>query len=219
MSCQASYWLSLIKVGYPKKAKRQLRYNLHRLIWKAYPGFQKGDSQPFLFSITGDGDDEGFYCLVQSSICPDWDRVYEMWKEEEELISLTQVVGDKYVTVPVNNGDLFAFRIQASPVKNEFVAFNVRGRKKMMKNKQEIEEWFLRRASRNGFLPEMYEFDYGQVNVRVGGDDKVDYFPLTSCQFDGVLRVKEPENFKEVINGGLGPKKAFGFGMVMVGRA
>ncbi|MEW6230411.1 MAG: type I-E CRISPR-associated protein Cas6/Cse3/CasE, partial [Bacillota bacterium] len=39
---------------------------------------------------------------------------------------------------------------------------------------------------------------------------------LRSVRYDGVLRVKDPTLFKKALFGGIGPGKAFGFGLLSV---
>lgn len=79
--------------------------------------------------------------------------------------------------------------------------------------------WLLERSDKHGFA-----FDPGDIRVdnyrqhqffRRDGDP----VQLSTLDFNGILTVKDPGRFLEVLYSGIGPAKAFGCGLLLVRRA
>lgn len=214
MSCEVNYWLSLVQVSHPVK-KTKFRHQLHRLIWKAYPGFPASSKQPFLFTVSTKIDSNGVYCLVQSASKPAWSNVST---SKDEDVLLNKVHGMKNVCLTLSKGDQFSFRLTAAPIKNLHQGLEKRGNKVRMKNQKDIQQWFERKSLENGFSVMGYEFNFSEVKVRKHSEKEEAYIPLTACQFDGRLQLIDPKRFEAALVEGVGQKKIFGFGMLTIGR-
>jgi CRISPR-associated protein Cas6/Cse3/CasE subtype I-E len=217
MNYQVSYWLSKITVNYPAN-KPMLRYYLHKLIWGAYPGIPRDSPQPFLFTVTNTDDKNYLHCFVQSRTQPMWDHIDTERNKEKHDLSLTQI-SIKKVQVGIYNGIKFSFRLHTSPIKNEFLPGRARGKKTILSDTKDIEKWFLLKTKLSGFYPENFELKNTKVKTGIQSGTDIKYYLLGACQFEGILRVNDVDRFKDVLCKGIGPKKSFGFGMMMIGRA
>jgi CRISPR-associated protein Cas6/Cse3/CasE subtype I-E len=212
-SNKVSFWLSLIQVRFPER-KRLFRYQLHQLIWCAFPGFPAGSKQPFLFALTGMEDQNGVHCLIQSKTKPDWDTA--LLTKERTPLTITKIHGVKPVQFKMFSGDQFFFQLQACPIKNIFQGRNKRGKKAIIYSPQEAQLWFKRRAEQNGFAVLRNEFFINKMRVRRNPDPHATDITLSTCHFHGQLEVKNVEKFTNALLAGIGKKKIFGFGMLML---
>lgn len=213
MSREISFWLSLIRVSHPIR-KRVFRYQLHKLLWLAYSDYPTGSNQPFLFTLTGKEDSGGVYCFVQSEKKPDWTKADR--ENKESSIKLNNVLGVKPVQFLLQTGDQLFFRLQACPIKNLFQGREQRGKKVPIVNPKDIDQWFMRRSEHNGFKLLQYEFYNKKTFVRRKEQPNAKEIFLSTCQFDGLLEVEDPQIFRKALTNGIGPKKIFGFGMMMI---
>ena len=215
-SNEVSFWLSLIQVSHPEQ-KRLFRYQLHQLIWRAFPGFPAGSKQPFLFTLTGREDHEGIYCLVQSATKPDWQKATQ--KNGCNSLIINKLHGVKSVWFTVHPGDQFFFQIDACPVKNIFQGRHQRGKKAPIYNPVEAERWFERRAEQNGFTVLQNELYIKKNRIRSKADLNGKDITLITSHFTGLLEVKNEKRFAEALLTGIGKKKIFGFGILMLSPA
>ena len=186
------------------------RHGMHRLLWRAFPDKLEGTVQPFLFReepFAPVAPGEVAYS-VQSGEYPAWD----------ELLGLRVVSCERVETVFAAD-DRFYFRLLASPVRRLMSPDAIRQRGhteiKRLPPRQWTQAWFDRRAQQAGFEPLELIFDLGKV--RVARQDQS--FKLQAVQFDGLLKVGDPERFAVAWQAGIGPKKAFGFGLLSLRRA
>jgi CRISPR system Cascade subunit CasE len=88
-------------------------------------------------------------------------------------------------------------------------------------------EWLARRGETSGFSLDQHSTtvqpSYLYFNKRpVGGKDEAEASPksqqarLRSVRYEGLLQVTDPAQFRETLIHGLGPGKAFGFGLLSV---
>lgn len=186
------------------------RHGVHRLFWRAFPGKPEGAVQPFLFREEpfAPVDPGEVAYSVQSGERPAWDV----------LLGL-RVVSCERVETEFTADDRFYFRLLASPVRRLMSPDDIRQRGhveiKRTPPRQWVQIWFDRRAQQAGFEPLELIFDLGKV--RVARQDQS--FKLQAVQFDGLLKVTDPERFAMAWRGGIGPKKAFGFGLLSLRRA
>ena len=215
MSTEVSFWLSLIQVSHPIKI-RIFRYQLHKMIWRAYPGYTLGTPQPFLFSITEKSDTDGIYCYVQSTEEPDWTKVIQTYNNS--AIQLKQVHGVKSVSFLVETNDQFMFHLQVCPIKNIFQGYKKRGIKVPIHNLKDIDQWFIKKGDYHGFHPLQYETFHRHLLVRKEEHLNAKEISLASCRFTGLIEIGDAGKFKKALTCGIGPKKIFGHGMIRLAR-
>lgn len=94
------------------------------------------------------------------------------------------------------------------------------GEQKLIKELREVtqksaHEWLRSRGSKNGFdLEKVVETSY-RWHALPNKNRKAGF---SSLDYEGLLRVTNPEQFKEMLTKGLGPSKAFGCGLMLVRR-
>jgi len=145
-------------------------------------------------------------------------------------------------------GQVLSFRLRANPTKrvwNSRPGTTVsRGQRIALRTEKEQIEWLVRksqeRISQNGKDKESPGFelvmmelkdDAGQVHrvprisIRVEGmqthrkkEDGSGEISHLAVRFDGLLRITDPVRFKDTLIRGIGPAKAFGFGLLSVAR-
>lgn len=79
-------------------------------------------------------------------------------------------------------------------------------------------KWLASRAERSGFalIPNtVVVSSYLEHRLRKGRRR----IEIASCDFDGLLEVEDAERFRATLFHGLGPAKAFGFGLLLCSRA
>lgn len=201
---KVQFYLSCIRITTEVK-RTYLRYYLHKMIWQAFER-KHGATQPFLFYVNKVTRDYiEFY--VQSLLRPCWEECNEF-----------EVFGMKEVKFMLTKGDIFSYRLLGSPVKNIMQPKGTRGKKRAMTKIAEVERWFERRADEKGFILAQKNINSDIVKTRTSSEVGADSFALAVCDFAGVLQVADPKKMVSAIEQGVGPKKAFGFGMLQLGR-
>ncbi|NMC28004.1 MAG: type I-E CRISPR-associated protein Cas6/Cse3/CasE [Syntrophomonadaceae bacterium] len=159
---------------------------------------------------------------IQSSEEPDIGK----WASKGQLIMESfDHLGVKEIPDPVqlfNKGMLLDFDLLASPckktgspLKEERLQGNCKnGRRAMLRTSEERIAWLKRRAEHGGFSV-LTAWEAGSVSV-VGSNNKGDSIKLTGIRFRGTLAVTDVEVFSNTFQMGIGPGKAYGYGLLMV---
>ncbi|HRJ34274.1 MAG TPA: type I-E CRISPR-associated protein Cas6/Cse3/CasE [Fimbriimonadaceae bacterium] len=194
----------ILNANHPQaKSEAMHPYELHRTICKA---FENPEEARILFRADADRPGE-VHVIVQSLVAPEWDRViakdgYITDKDEPKQVELTGL----------RAGLPLRFRLRCRPSKRvgEPGSPDV-GKRKSLKDKDEIFDWLHRKGEESGF--EVKDVGFDRVywyESREGKQEK----PLGAVQFDGVLIVTDPDKLREAVRNGIGPQKAYGFGLL-----
>jgi len=221
-------------------------YEMHRTLMRAFPQVPKAEAinarQKYGVLFRVDIDDSGDYAklYVQSISKPDWsflsclsDYLLEEPAPPKDLMKAYQ---------KLQGGQVLSFRLRANPTKriakpNEGSADLEGKRVGLLKEEQQI-AWLIRkgcereRGKPGGFEILMKEIKdqngeirlVPRVTVCVEGKqvgrkkEAMNEHPMThfAVRFDGLLRITEPDSFRETLAHGIGPAKAFGFGLLSV---
>jgi CRISPR system Cascade subunit CasE len=155
--------------------------------------------------------------LVQSALMPDWDYAFH---------NAGNLLAARPEAKPFNPsfevGQVLRFRLTANPTKtidhkSAAEGYRKNGRRVRVRNDQLV-EWLTRRAERAGFAVEdgTLAVQPGFVYVNKTRDDKGQR--LFSVRYEGQIRVVDPDCFRKTLFAGIGPAKAFGFGLLSVAR-
>lgn len=155
--------------------------------------------------------------LVQSTMPPDWDSAFG------NAPFLLKRPPETKVFVPVlEPGVRYQFLLRANPTVKKQVADGNGGRKGKrfaIKDSAEQAEWFARKAESAGFRPLQLEIlkDRPQRSRR---SRQIDPKPHThwSVDFTGILEVLDAGRFRDALVSGIGPAKAYGFGLLSIAR-
>ncbi|MFQ3588661.1 MAG: type I-E CRISPR-associated protein Cas6/Cse3/CasE [Fimbriimonadaceae bacterium] len=178
-------------------------YELHRTVCRA---FEDPEGARILFRADRDRPGE-VHVIVQSLVPPDWDRLenndgYIKDFGEPKLIELTGLRKE----LPLR------FRLRCRPSKRiGKLGHEDQGKRRSLTERDEIFAWLHRKAEESGFKVEEAGFDRIYWCESKGGKDQK---PLGAVQFDGVLVVTDPEKLRDAVRKGIGPQKAYGFGLL-----
>lgn len=183
-------------------------YQLHRAIWQLFPG-RPDDQRDFLFRVEDLQPGRGAAVLLQSRQAP-------------ESAEVANVLASKEYSLPLAQGIRLRFRLRGNPVKSikdERQRLNAKGEIKSCRvpliHEEEQLQWLVRKLEVGAQLETARVVDEQAMYFRksdTGGKIK----PV--C-FEGILVVSDVEQFKGLIEKGVGPAKAMGCGMLSIAPA
>lgn len=194
----------ILNANHPQaKSERDHPYELHRTICRA---FESPDEARILFRADIDRPGE-VHVLVQSLVPPEWGRLEAdpKYLKDTDEAKPVELAGLK-------QGLALRFRLRCRPSKRIGEAGSVdKGKRRSLTDKDEIFAWLMRKAEENGFKVQDVGFDRVYWHESKNGKDTK---PLGAVQFDGVLVVTDPDKLREAVRNGVGPQKAYGFGLL-----
>lgn len=183
-------------------------YDWHRRTWQCFPD-QDGQQRNFLTRL--DRRPEGFRLLVISPsepVRPQWCPSHpECWKSKP--------IPEAYFTCR-----RYVFQLCANPTKKVTAqtpdgTFKKNGRRNPLRTREELVSWINRKGEQAGFT-----VDEGRLRTFSRGRE---YFQKngmrglhSAVEFQGILTVTDPQRFHEAFRRGIGPAKAFGFGLLVI---
>jgi CRISPR system Cascade subunit CasE len=203
-------YLTQVNLDLATAARLRLRdsYDWHQAVWKAFPG-REAERREFLTRL--DSSREGFRLLIVSSaepMRPDWCPLGpESWR--------TKSIPEAYFT-----RSRYAFQLCANPTKKVTKLASggdptKNGRRVPLGKREELVAWLARKGSQGGF-----SVDEDTLRCLPRGRE---YFEKkghrglhSAVEFEGMLTVNEPTKFHETFTRGIGPAKAFGFGLLVI---
>ena len=152
-----------------------------------------------------DADKAGRFITVRSSTAPDYTRVVEDygWPRlaYEDQVTSVVVNGDH------NVGERLGFKLRANAVRRHA------DRELHIKSIDDRIAWLVRKGENNGFkVISVSVMSTNRVHVSKIGES----FRFDSTDYDGRLLVTDTERFKTVLENGIGRKKSYGMGMMIV---
>ena len=176
-------------------------YDWHKKLWTAFPGVN-GGTRPFLSRIDASG--EGFQVLMLSSTPPERPP-WGLWE--------TKAVSPGFLDC-----ERYRFSLRANPTVKRVVRDDTgerkkNGRRTAIYDQKALADWLRNKARQSGFELERFEADppVQQSFIRKRKPGK-----HIRVDFRGVLRVTDRPLFQKAFQNGIGPAKAFGFGMLML---
>ncbi|MCX6022799.1 MAG: type I-E CRISPR-associated protein Cas6/Cse3/CasE [Chloroflexi bacterium] len=215
---------------------------MHRTLMACFPSEVPGDPRAalgLLYRVETAPRTGEVTLLVQSAAPPDWSRLAPGYLKDVPG-SLpnpdTKAVGVLYDRLTA--GAVLRFRIAANPSKKVMTKSDADGRRRNGKRADLRDEadqlvWLDRKAEQHGFRILSVRSNAEVRNVdaapqsrvtgwRGGGPDGEEpqrRLTLARVQFDGLLRVTDALLFRSALEGGIGPGKAYGFGLLSVAPA
>ena len=153
--------------------------------------------------------------LVQSAIEPDWEYAFH-----NAPFLLAAKPEFKESDPSFSNNQKLRFRLVANPTrkidtKSGPDGTRRHGRRVPVRDEQ-LYDWLARRAEGGGFTIDenslIVQPGYVNVNKKASGQGN----RLRSCRYDGILAVTDPDILHKTLVRGVGPAKAFGFGLLSV---
>jgi len=181
----------------------------------------RGENAGFLFRIDPQQGGSAVV-LVQSATQPNWDYAFH---NAGHLLRCPPQV--RRFSPAFSVGQMLRFRLLANPTKRLCSQSKVRGQpveeswigKRVPVPTDMLEDWLTARAEPAGFrVARLSSVQAGFVymnNTREPGKG----LRLRSARYEGVLEVTDPARFQAALVGGVGPAKAFGFGLLSLAPA
>lgn len=118
----------------------------------------------------------------------------------------------------MEEGQTWSFDLIAAPSKKVAAEGRKNSQRRILRDPEERQEWLSRKAEQSGFavlqVTEQEQLHVsGKHRPDNGGEMHHDAF-----HYQGILRITDAEAFRRAICSGIGPGKAYGFGMMMVKR-
>ena len=218
-------------------------YELHITVSSLFPTIKTKKSfrreYNVLYRMDTNKDQEAPFLLIQSKIVPKWSQLLEKYPkyfkgtpESKEILSFL----DK-----LKEGQRCIFRLKASPVKRpppkKYGKGEYRGNTNRIpiQNEGALMKWLKRKGASAGFDPieikttredniydiKIIKFSTSQIKTpfqyrKITGKKKNHIIVFYSVLFEGRLKINKLNEFKKTLINGIGPGKAFGFGMLSI---
>lgn len=196
-------------------------YELHRTLAHAFEtqeGIDYRQHHGVLFRLESTAYSSGLpTVLVQSLSKPNWSELPETYLLNAPDSAL------KSVSPSFAIGQSFAFRLVANPTKKESRTGQAQGRRIALLDEADGDEqtparsWLQRKGEQHGFrviyaVSEAFWLRFDRHGVIAN------QIPIYGVRFDGLLQVTDPDLLRTAITNGIGPGKAFGFGLLSLAR-
>ncbi|MCE7935138.1 MAG: type I-E CRISPR-associated protein Cas6/Cse3/CasE [Chlorobi bacterium CHB2] len=224
----------LVLNPYSQAARRDISssYELYRTLERAFPQGRSKDNR-LLFRIEPPrpgNHEKGVTVLVQCAReSPDWQHL-------PEADYCLEIEGPKDCSFVSEGANIFKadqhllFRLIANPVqrirKQQRSApypnkpeGHVRFRHKGILDEEEQHQWLRDQGGKGGFEPlfiQTVTFGVPRTKPSNVSHMQKQSIPHVGVRFEGLLRVTDPDKFIETLERGIGPAKAFGFGLMTV---
>lgn len=200
--------LTQVTLDFATAAHLRLRdcYDWHQAVWKAFPG-RDGQQRNFLTRLDRQGD--GFRLLIISPTeptRPDWCPP-ESWQSKS--IPETYFARRRYAFQLCVNATKKVTKLgpDGQPTKN--------GKRVPLRAREEFVSWITRKGEQGGFavnVETLRTFSRGREYFEKQGMRGLH----SAVEFQGVLNVTDPPKFHDSFTRGIGPAKAFGFGLLVI---
>jgi len=218
-------------------------YELHRTLSTLFPNTtnKKSFRKKFqiLYRIEELQDNRPPYLLIQSKTIPEWTKLLDKYPNYFKSTPKSKEL--KVLLNLLREGQTCIFRLKANPVKRPPPKRFGKGRYQGKTNRiplqkeEELIKWLERKSITAGFKLKKFqtsnETSVYEVQIRnfpkarittpyryqkITGSKKQDILSFHSVLFDGHLQIIDIKEFKDTIINGIGPGKAFGFGLLSV---
>ena len=178
-------------------------YAWHQTLWQAFPN-REGEARDFLSRVESRAG--GYQALLLSPAQP----TPTAWGHWE-----IKAIPDSFLEFTHYRFDLRVNPVISKPVRSADGTPRPRGRRCPIVNRDELIAWMGRKAESNGFQIDSDHLSLAppvRQPFRKGRKTNVH----TRVDFQGVLTVTDRDAFLHAFQHGIGPAKAFGFGMLML---
>lgn len=163
--------------------------------------------------------EEGPCLLVQSEAEPDWSKL-----DLPDLAILCPPESKEF-DPQFAEGQALGFRLLCRPSQKQKVEGSKNSRQRLLRTDEEKIKWLERQGEKFGFalqsaLPTQAKWrDTKPADPdKEAPDQRRKSESCSATRFDGVLVVTEPERLLEGLRRGIGPQKAYGFGLLSLSR-
>jgi CRISPR system Cascade subunit CasE len=202
---------------------------LHKVVMSAFGQSSSGAARAemaILYRLEAVRDRGRLILYVQSRLPPEWHQLDPGFLLDlgDELENPGTKNIDNVLT-SVHTGSRLSFRLRANTTRKIQTKSTPEGQKRngkrvALRGDEQKVHWLTRRGERGGFR--LLKIAPGIVDVRVvkepglGGGHPSGPLTFAATLFDGTLEVFDPALFRSALESGIGPGKAFGFGLLSI---
>ena len=154
--------------------------------------------------------------LVQSQSFPDWKKVTELFEAYFLIPPAVKIIAELHFA----SNEVMRFRLRANPTKRENIPEKIGKRMGLYKDIDRV-SWLERKGRENGFSlvkESLVIRPFPQRNFLIYDGRENHKATLNIVDFDGLLKVENPDKLKEVIKSGVGSAKGLGCGLLSLAR-
>lgn len=219
-------YLTLMRLNpHSTAVQRDLRdiHALHRTIMRAFPSVVDPDQEAracwgVLHRLEVDNRTGRILLYVQSRIAPNWSFLPDNYLAADGMPNpAVKSVAEAYAAI--REGRILRFRLRANPTrkidtKSGPNGERCNGRRVPLAGLDRQVQWLANKGKQHGF-------ELLQVTVVAAGAAELVHSHTTRRTFQGVLfegrlRVADAERFRAALASGIGPGKAYGFGLLSI---
>ena len=224
-------------------------YEMHRTLMTGFPAMDPNRVEHrvlWRLELPQDNPSRNLRVLVQSPIMPDWSGLDDQRRDRfpDDASWLSEPSASQTFDPSLRKGQQLRFRLRVNPTKRlsprsrdehgQPVDRKSIGKRVELRQPSEQIRWLARHGSRCGFClvqvaprPDCDEPVFGVVGRSDGksisrkeiSDKNVMSMTHFAVTFDGMLTVTDPPAFCNALIAGIGPAKAFGFGLLSIAPA
>lgn len=207
-------YLSCLEIDTNQQRGRTWLANPYRVHQRLLMAFPDGEALRVLFRIETEG--ERPRVIVQSPVRADWERAFR----EHRVLQATPL--QKEVTLRFRPGQRLRFLLRANPTKRQFVppapfgaAARRAGQRLGLLRESDQREWLEEKGRQGGFRPVAFDAISRNLMKVPRGQGGAVQTHLT-VDYEGYLEAVDPDELAATLQRGIGPGKAFGFGLLSV---
>lgn len=209
---------------------------MHSRLLDAFPPGTTRADHGLLYRLEPDprGDRGQIIALVQSTIVPDWSALPAGYLQGDEWLGThpdSKPIAERYRALDA--GDVLRFRLRANPTRKIHTTGETRtpgtrptgpnGTRKPL-TRDELPAWLERKAGQHGFRlidarnqpdPISGKEQLGRKPDPRDGEKRM-RMTHAAVLFDGELEITDADLFRDALWGGIGPAKAYGFGLLSI---
>lgn len=196
---------------------------LHCTIMKAFPNVMDPEVKArvyynVLYRLEYDRN-AGWQVYVQSAIPPDWSNLPDDYLLLPAGVPNPRIKRVDNVYDSIKAGRRLRFRLKANPTKKVDTktspdGIKRNGRRVPLRSAEEQIHWLIRKADQCGFaLQQVVIAASGSAQVVKSNKSNLTFQGVT---YEGMLEVTDSKEFGNALRNGIGPGKAYGFGLLSV---
>lgn len=200
---------------------------MHRLVMSAFPSVEgpARASLGVLHRVEADARG-GCTVYVQSKDSPSWEQLPSsvFLSTAENAVAVRDLAGDLEAR---RVGDVLVFRLLANvtrriDTKTREDGVRRHGKRVPLRNHEARVAWLQRKALTSGFelvegwsgAPELRVTEHAPIHGSRADSDEVRRITFEGVTFEGLLRITDLAPFRQAVMAGIGPARAYGFGLL-----
>lgn len=181
-------------------------YRLHQILCMCFESSRQESG--VLYRV-----EPGPFLIIQSNAEANW----TVFPDAATIFNTTPIT--KPFQPELVRGQRLSFRLRCRPCKKVKVEGYKNSRFRFLRKEFERADWLARQGETKGFnLERLSEIQDSWCDTKPA-EEQQKTMTIASVRFDGVLVVTDPDKFMGALHAGIGPQKAYGFGLLSVARA